>query len=183
MAAPPPPSPILRVQTFKTSDKSDLFMLPSVKFLKIEDKYFHEWGGAELFRVYYPFLKENNGGWSYEPFIKNSRADRGMKLRDKFIYFEVDRATEAPKEIIEKRDLYIQYARETDTKFHVIFTIMENPRQTVRKRGETINRILSEFPRGNQFLVASHKNLTADPIGNFLYNPAYDELISLKDLL
>lgn len=171
----------LRIQIFKTSDTSDLFMLPSTKMIKNSDKYLHEWGGAELFTAYYPILKDV-GFWKHEPLIRNSRADRGMKLWDKIIYFEVDRATESPKEIIEKRDFYTQYARETNTQFHVIFAIMENPRQSVINRAKTINSIVSEFPRGSQFLVCNHKNLIENPLGNLLYNPAKNELTSIENL-
>lgn len=158
---------------------ADLFMLPATYRLKQSDKYRHETGAANLFIAFHSLMS----AWIVEPVIGSIRGDRGMQVWDKTFYFEVDRATESPAEIEKKGDAYIEYSRETGERFHVIFSIMENPRRTVEKRGEEIINVLMEKPRGSMFLIANHEKLLAGPDSYTLYNPAKDAIVTLPEVL
>jgi hypothetical protein len=78
---------------------ADWFMLPKTKGLQ-RWAYNHQKAAADLFVAYRPLIS----AWSYEPPILKDRADRGMQILDKTIYFEVDRCTEGIRVIEQKID-------------------------------------------------------------------------------
>jgi hypothetical protein len=170
--------PLIKCQQFGTGI-ADWFMLPRTRGLQ-EPKYKHEVGAADLFTALYPHLVAQGGAWSYEPVILDNRADRGMRLFGKTFYFEVDRGTEAPREIEEKLDRYIRYSQKSGETFHVIFALMDG-KESAQSRGDKLIPLLQERRRGNQFLLASHARLEEDPLGRLLYSPK-DELHSLENV-
>jgi hypothetical protein len=168
-------SKVIKCQSFPTSI-ADWFMLPSTRGLQ-EPKYKHEVGAADLFVAYQPHASQ----WAYEPAILDNRADRGMRAFNKTVYFEVDRGTEAPGEIEAKLDRYIKYAQASGERFHVVFALMDGKEQAT-SRGEKLIPLLKARKRGNQFLLAHHSRLTADPLGRLLYSPL-EELYTLQDVI
>jgi hypothetical protein len=155
----------------------DMFMLNSTHRLKSTEKFLHEKAGADLFVTYKPYMKR----WAFEPFIKSRRADRGMQFENITVYFEVDRATENIQELFDKIDNYIQYSREAEKRFHVIFALVGDSAK-VNKRGNKIIPYLKEIRRGDQFLMVNHQRLIDNPFGKVIYSPR-DEIIALNDLL
>lgn len=154
---------------------ADWFMLPKTKGLQ-RWAYLHQKAAADVFVAYHPFMS----AWSYEPAILRDRADRGMRIFDKTIYFEVDRCTEGIKVIEGKIDNYIQYARETGERFHVVFCIIGSETE-ILNRGNLIIPILRERKRGDQFLIANAGNIISNPLGEVFYSPK-DEIKSLEAL-
>ena len=166
MAKPSPkhPKPSLKVKDFGIG-QADWFMLTSTD---VSNKsYPHEVAGADLFVKYYPYME----AWSYEPLLffdptsrKNVRADRGLKMKGKTYFFEVDRDTENIGVIQKKVDQYIQYGRETGERFHGIFDVVLDDITKTNLRSEEIGRYLETIHRGNQFCVAAHSRLTATQV-------------------
>jgi hypothetical protein len=152
---------------------ADWFMLPKTKGLQ-RWAYLHQKAAADVFVAYYPHMS----AWIYEPAILRDRADRGMKIFDKTVYFEVDRCTEGMKVIEEKIDNYIQFSRETGERFHVVFCIVGDERE-VLNRGNNIIPILQDRMRGEQFLIANAGNIISNPLGEIFYSPK-DEIKSLE---
>jgi hypothetical protein len=165
---------LIKCQSFPVGT-ADWFMLPVTRGLQ-EPKYKHEVGAADLFAAYYPYMQQ----WAYEPPILDNRADRGMRAFGKTFYFEVDRGTEPPAEVEAKLDRYIRYSRESEERFYVIFALMDG-KELAHNRGNKLIPILKAQKRGNQFLLAHHKNLIADPLGTWIYSPL-DELYSLENV-
>ncbi len=118
--------------------------------------------------------------WSFEPAIGGDRGDRGMKIGEKTIYFEVDRCTEGLPIIEQKIENYIRYARETGERFHVVFSILAED-NLVTNRGNNLIPLIRSKRRGDQFLITNHNNLLQDPKGQVLYSPR-DEILSLEML-
>ena len=155
---------------------ADLFMLPKTNKLKVRDQYLHQKAGADLFISYLPYIQ----AWSYEPPILRDRADRGMRINGKTIYFEVDRCTEGMRVIEEKVENYIRYSRESDERFHVVFAIVGSETE-ILNRGNLIIPVLKERKRGEQFLIANAGNIISNPLGEIFYSPK-DEIKSLDSL-
>jgi hypothetical protein len=154
---------------------ADWFMLPKTKGLQ-RWAYNHQKSAADLFVAYRPFMS----AWSYEPSILKDRADRGMQIFGKTIYFEVDRCTEGIKVIEAKIDNYIRYANETRERFHVVFAIVGSETE-ILNRGNLIIPILKDRKRGDQFLIANAGNIISNPLGEVFYSPK-DEIKSLEAL-
>lgn len=175
MARPSPkhPKASLKVKDFGIG-QADWFMLVGTDMSN--KSYPHEVAGADLFVKYYPYME----AWSYEPILfydpltkKNVRADRGMKLGGKTFYFEVDRDTENIGIIQKKIDQYIQYARETGERFHVIFDIVLDDLDRTNKRLAEIGSYLDTIHRGNQFCATTHLLLTeSDITSEIIFTPS-----------
>lgn len=150
----------------------DFFMLNSTYKLKGFDKFKHEKAGADLFVAFYPFIS----AWSFEPPIGKDRADRGMKIGDTTVYFEVDRCTEGLKIIEKKLDSYIR----SNERCNVVFSIVGDDNQ-VSNRGNKIIPLMKARKRGDQFLLVNHDKLLQDPLGEVLYSPR-DEILSFEML-
>lgn len=172
-------SKIIKCQSFPTSI-ADWFMLPTTRGLQ-EPKYKHEVGAADFFAAFYPYLREQSGGWSYEPPILKDRADRGMRIFGKTFYLEIDRGTEPASEINAKLDNYIRYDQDSGEPFHVIFVLMDG-KKPAQRRGDEIIQFILERQRGNQFLIASHARLIQDPLGELLFSPT-NELFSVQNVI
>jgi hypothetical protein len=168
-------SKLIKCQSFPTSI-ADWFMLPATRGLQ-EPKYRHEVGAADLFAAFYPYAQQ----WSYEPEVLGDRADRGVRMFEKTFYLEVDRATEAPREIEAKLENYLQYSRQSREPFYVIFALMDG-KESARARGNKLIPLLEDCNFGNQFLLAHHRRLVDDPLGKYLYSPK-DELFSIQSVL
>lgn len=137
---------------------ADWFMLPKTKGLQ-KWAYNHQKAAADLFVAYHPHMS----AWSYEPPILKDRADRGMQIQGKTIYFEVDRCTEGLKVIEEKIDNYIRYSQGGE-RFHMVFAIVGSEKE-ILNRGNLIIPLLQERKRGDQFLIANAGNLISNPLG------------------
>ncbi|MCD9186996.1 MAG: hypothetical protein LUM44_11225 [Pyrinomonadaceae bacterium] len=149
----------------------DWFMLPETE-KKTKWRYAHEVASADLFTALYRFME----AWSFEPYLGNKRADRGMKFNGKTIYFEVDLCTESIRILEEKIDNYLQH----QGKFNVIFSFLGESKEVTR-RGNLLLPYLQKIRHGNQFVIANHTQLLTQPLGQILYSPK-DELLSLKML-
>jgi hypothetical protein len=120
---------------------ADWFMLPKTP-AKNQFHYLHDVGCADIFSRLYPEME----AWSYEPQVGNTRSDRGMKLKDKVVYFEVDRATEKEPQLREKIESFIQYGRETNQQFYVVFALLADF-DVVMERGKLLRKLFSEYKR------------------------------------
>ena len=103
-----------------------------------------------------------------------------MQIRDKTIYFEVDRCTEGIRVIEAKIDNYIRYSRESGERFNVVFAIVGSETE-ILNRGNLIIPLLQERRRGEQFLIANAGNIISNPLGEVFYSPK-DEIKSLETL-
>ena len=165
----------IRKQTFDISIP-DFFMLKSTVKLKSYNKYKHEKGGGDLFVAMIPYLT----AWKYEPLIGKDRGDRGMRIDDKTIYFEVDKCTEGPGIIDLKLENYMRHADRTGERFYVVFALIGTDEE-VALRGENLTRLFASKKRENQFLAANLNNLVRHPFGEVLNSPK-DGRLSFNDL-
>lgn len=157
---------------------SDMFMLPSTPRLKSADKFRHEQAGADLFVAYNLYAKR----WIHEPFILSKRADRGVQFEGGLtIYFEVDRVTENFQDLRDKVENYIVYGNEAKERFHVVFDFV-GEHQRVVKRAKKMGEFLQQKKRNDQFLLAQHPTLIANPMGRVLFSPR-DEILSIPDII
>lgn len=168
----------IKLQEFDTA--ADWFMLNSTQRIKDIRKYPHEHAAADLFVAFYPHIQSQGGRWAYEPAVLSDRADRGLMLFDKVFYFEIDRGTEAPREVAAKLNNYARYAEERGKQFYVVFSILGG-KKTPQARGLELLPLLAAQKRASQFLLARHESLVSDPLGPVLYSPA-NELYSIKSV-
>lgn len=154
---------------------ADWFMLNSTA-KKTRWRYAHEVAAADLFGAFYSYMQS----WVYEPFILSNRADRGMTIFDKTIYFEMDLCTEGISKLEQKVQNYLKYSRATNERFHVIFSFLGEGKE-VERRGGLFIPYLQKLRRGNQFLLANHKAILAQPLGQIFYSPK-DEILDLRML-
>lgn len=152
-ASPRRPNPPLKVQEMGIG-RADWFMLRSTR--KVNKSYLHECAAADLFVTYYPVIE----AWSYEPFVGEVRADRGMKLSGKTFYFEVDLSTENLRIIEDKIKAYIRHGNLTGERFYVVFDIVGEDAAAVNRRTSDIGALLDHYGMENQFSLASHLTLT-----------------------
>lgn len=108
--------------------------------------------------------------------------DARMKKWNTVFYWEVDRGTEEMEELFEKVNKYIKLSnKHPNDKFHVIFTMQyfrfgidQSPEQRLKKlrdRSYELVEYLGAKKRGNQFLVAWHDQVIADPYGPVFISP------------
>jgi hypothetical protein len=107
--------------------------------------------------------------------------DARMKKWDRVIYWETDRGTEEVQELHEKVDKYIALANSTQERFTVCFTMQyfrfgadqgeEQRHKKLVERSNDLLDYLASKKRGNQFLVAWHDNVVADPYGPVFVSP------------
>lgn len=108
--------------------------------------------------------------------------DARMKKWDAIMYWEVDRGTEEMEDLFEKVDKYIDFSdRYYEDRFHVIFTLQyfrfgedQDPAQRLKKLRERSDELLDyliDKKRGNQFLIAWHDHILADPYGSVYVSP------------
>lgn len=139
----------------------------------------HELAIADLFVAYYPHITHWDTKWGvYEierlniPMFKVFY-DARMVLNGNVILWEVDNGTEdLAKQVSPKVDKYIALSNAYPSlRFTVIFTMSKYRRMNLSKRSHDLLEALASVKRGNQFLVAKHGELVADPFGKTLVSP------------
>lgn len=164
-----------QIKLYEMKFDADWFLLNATPKRK-KSQYEHEIAGGDLFAAYHPFMD----AWSYEPPILSDRADRGMRIFDLTVYFEVDCCNEGLEKLEEKVDNYITHSARTGERFHVVFAFVGDQKE-IERRGLKLLLSLQERKRGNQFLVASHSALISNPLGEVLLSPK-GQALSLKTL-
>lgn len=169
---------------------ADHFMLPEIIPAKFS-KYHHELTGADLFTLY-----GHLGAWRYEPSIIGGRADRGIKIDNYVVYFEVDMCSmdliPHPKakgklnkdSIKDKIERYIKMGYENQRRFSVVFVVNEKYGDNTRiiERGRKIRELIATYRRGNQLLVTPHPLLIDEPTSKVFVN-GKDEAVALLDVI
>ncbi|HEX8266952.1 MAG TPA: hypothetical protein VF596_16235 [Pyrinomonadaceae bacterium] len=155
---------------------ADWFLLNSTPKKK-KSKYYHEVAAADLFVAYFNHASK----WFVEYPIKDDWTDRGMDIFEKRIYFEVDMCTENIQVLYDKIENAIAYSEETKKRCYFIYTFLGEQKK-IEERGKKLLLYLATKRRGDQFTIANHPRLIADPFGEVLINPK-GELRSLSTLL
>ncbi|OFW04372.1 MAG: hypothetical protein A3I61_11120 [Acidobacteria bacterium RIFCSPLOWO2_02_FULL_68_18] len=143
----------------------------------------HELDIADLFVSYFPHITHWDTEWGVlerdQLNIPRYRVnyDARMVLSGKVYLWEVDRGTEDMDVQLEpKIDKYIELAKSLPYgSFQVILTLQKYRRMNVGNRAGRLVAMLQEKERGNQFLVALHSDVKADPIGAVFVSPRSPE--------
>jgi hypothetical protein len=144
---------------------------------KYATRYHHEVAGADLFVAYFNYASK----WFVEYKVKDDRADRGMDIFDKLIFFENDMGTENIQVLFDKVENAISYTEETKKRCYFIYTFSGDQKK-IEERGKKLLLYLANKRRGDQFTVTNHSRLISDPLGEMLVNPK-GEIKSLSTLL
>jgi len=122
---------------------------------------------------------------AWNAFARDMRINPDGRLElqglNQVVMFEVDMGTEKPAVLKRKVEKYLRLAQVT-TPFVVVFTFQHNKgRSNLARRQAQTMKMLEEFKRGKQFLVASHDALVEDPFGPHLVTPT-GQILSVQDL-
>lgn len=160
-----------------------LWSLPGVKKPISPQFRQHYIDTVNVLTKYWPVQHWDEAWLEDEPYDKAlPMYDARMKKWDRVFYWEIDRGTEDIEELFEKVHRYVYFSNNNpDHKFHVCFTMQyfrfgpdQDEAQRLKKLKERSNQLLAflaEQRRGNQFLVAWHDHVLADPYGSIFVSP------------
>lgn len=113
--------------------------------------------------------------------------DRRMELEDvdQVFFFEVDRGTEDLDTVKRKVEKYVALSNHlVGQGMTILFTVQGYRWTTSQTRLSRILSILRDARRGNQFLIAPHEEVLANPLGKVWISPVDGETkICLNDLV
>jgi hypothetical protein len=119
--------------------------------------------------------------WFWEGNVRKIRFDGLLVYQGKNVFFEVERGTQKVKDIEEKVREYIKIPESPN----VIITVQDyrdtSRFKSAQDQAYKILEMLSQYRRGNQFLVAPHTTFLNNPLGELLFSPT-GEVLSLKTL-
>lgn len=136
----------------------------------------HELACADLFVQYFPHVTHWDNRWmGTEQQFKSFGLfyDARMVIDGRLVFWEVDRGTEdLDRQVIPKVEKYVALSDAFHRdRFTVCFTFEKYRRQDLNKRINDMLYALTGFRRGDQFLVAKHSEVCADPLGEVFVSP------------
>lgn len=174
----------LRVKHFNAVTP-DYYHLPQTVSLK-ETQRRHEHLAGDLYVAFMICGKEVR--WSCPTDTEENVSlglfpDRQMKVDEQIIFWEVDRGTEdyvSEKGITGKLEKYIKLSGlHPNRNFNVVFTTVDTEKQSAKARAKTFLELFERYDRGDQFLVALHRQVVTEPLDASFASPLHPFGIAL----
>jgi len=188
--------------------KTNLWSKPGVKDIINPDNRAHEIDCADLYVAYWRYAPDRMRSWDahwqddeiqeYKVYTQGSVLyDARMHFDGRWFFWEVDRGTEGMNTLEEKVDNYIRLfdglKLSKDVRLHVLFTLQferygmgyspEEKKKAIAKRAKALLQMFHDRRRSQQFLVARHSEVLADPLGPvFVSHQDATTPLSLTDL-
>lgn len=160
------------------NNQPKVWMLPGVDYP--ENFYIrrHELDVADLFIAYNRHVTHWDTEWGELERTKLNipryrvNYDARMVLNGRVYLWEVDRGSEDFEQLSAKIGKYIQFSESLPPEsFQVVFTMQKYRRLHLGNRADKLLKFIADKKRRNQFVVALHSQVLADPLGAVFVSP------------
>lgn len=161
------------------NNQPKVWMLPNISYPQNFYTRTHEIDVADLFVAYERHVSHWDTEWGKlereQLNIPHYRVnyDARMVLGGKVYLWEVDRGTmDIEEKLFAKVDKYIQFSESLPPDaMQVVFTMQKYRRMKLKNRAHLLLEYIASKKRRNQFIVAMHSDVLADPLGAVFVSP------------